>query len=266
MHVAHRLTSRRHFHAQPPVPPDETLAAGRNATFMCFKREATMATQTAFAWLIACALAAAALQRGDAPLPDGPYSHGESHGGASQRVLRIAKDDGITAGQLGALRRKSTIARELLDRVGGLPATILILRADPLLVRQSGVYGRSRFWINGAELFGYVQYQATSLGNPSTECVIVHELAHAVEIAMADRRGGTPGLREFLLSRAPGNDPSNWRGAETAFPRDVAVAVMQELFGRTPRTTFEALADAHHVTLPTVPAVSVARAAPSNPR
>jgi hypothetical protein len=247
------------------MPPDDALAAGRNATFMCFKREATMATQTAFAWLIACALAAAALQRGDAPLPDRPDSHGESRGGTNPKVLRIAKDDGLSAGQLAELRRRSAIARELLDRVGSLPATILIVRADPLLVRQSGLYGRSRFWINGAELFGYVQYQAASLHNASTQCVIMHELAHAVEIAMADRRGGTPGLREFLLSRAPSHDPSNGRRVETTFPRDVAVAVMQELFGGAPRTTFEALAEAHHVTLPTVPAMSVAHAAPSSP-
>ncbi len=223
-----------------------------------------MATQTAFAWLIACALAAAALQRGDAPLPDRSDSHGESRGDASQTVLRIAKDDGITSGQLGELRRRSAIARELLDRVESLPATILIVRAEPLLARQVGVYGRSRFWINGSELFGYVQYQATSLHNPSTQCIIMHELAHAVEIAVADRRDGTPGLQEFLLSRALQDTPSNRRGAETGFPRDVAVAVMQELLGRTPRTTFEALAQAHHVTLPTVPAISVARAAPSS--
>jgi hypothetical protein len=91
----------------------------------------------------------------------------------------------------------------------------------------------------------------------------VHELAHAVEIATADRRGGTQGLRQFLLSRALGEDPSNWRGAETEFPREVAIAVMQELLGRPPRTTFEALAEAYHITLPTALGLRGANAASS---
>jgi hypothetical protein len=222
-----------------------------------------MAAQTSFAWLIACALAAAALQRGDAPLPDRVDSKSESRAGASQRVLRIAAHDDITAGHIAELRRKSTIARELLDRVESLPATILILRAEPLLARQVGAAGRSRFWINGAELFGYVQYQVASLRNPSTECVIAHELAHAVEIATADRRDGTSGLRQFLLSRVPGAEPSNWRGAETEFPRDVAAAVMQELLGRAPRTTLDVLAETHHITLPRAPALRAANAVTS---
>ena len=192
------------------------------------------------------------LQRSDAPAVGRPGSNSDSRGGgAGQRVLRIPKDDGITSSHLAELRRKSATARELLDRIASLPATILIVRGYPLLVRQVGVPGRSRFWIHSGTLFGYLEYQTRSLHNFGTQCVIVHELAHALEVAAVDRRNGTEGLRAFVFSRALGDDPRNWRGAETGFPRDVAEAVLQELLGHAPdRNTLTTLADAHHIALP----------------
>jgi hypothetical protein len=81
--------------------------------------------------------------------------------------------------------------------------------------------------------------------------VIVHELAHALEVAAVDRRKGTGGLRAFVFSRALGDDPRNWRGAETGFPGDVAQAVLQELLGNAPDpNTLTTLAGAHHIALP----------------
>ena len=206
--------------------------------------------------LITCALAAAGLQRGDMPAANPSRSNSDSCGqGARQQVLRVPKEDGITSRHLAELQRQSATARELLDRVTSLPATILILRGYPLLTRQVGVYGRGRFWIDGGHMFGLLEYQTASLHNLGTQCVIVHELAHALEVAGVDRRNGTAGLRAFVLSRALGDHPLNWRGSETEFPREVAVVVLHELLGRVPaRNTLSALAEAHHITLPVVSA------------
>jgi hypothetical protein len=222
-----------------------------------------MTALTSCAWLIACALAAAGLQRGDGPA-GGLGPNDNPRGAANQKVLRISKDDGLTLSQLAELRRHSGTARDLLDRVANLPATILIVRAHPGLVQHTGVYAHGRFWISGDELFGDIQYQPGPLHNVGVQCLIVHELAHAVEVATADRRRGTGGLRAFVLSRARGDYPANWRGTETKFPRDVANAVLRELLCDLPeRNVLAALAEAHHITLPAAPTVT-ASPAPSH--
>jgi len=225
-----------------------------------------MTAQTPLAWLVTCALAAAGLQRGDAPAADPSATNSDSRGGgASQRVLRIPKDDGLTPGHLAELHRESATARALLDRIASLPATILMLRGNPLLVRQVRVYGRGRFSVHRGTLFGYLEYQTGSLHHLGTQCVIVHELAHAFEASAVDRRIGTAGLRAFVLSRALGDDPSNWRGAETAFAREVAEAVLQELLGHAPeRNTLEALAERHHIPIPNVLAARASSAESSS--
>jgi hypothetical protein len=171
---------------------------------------------------------------------------------AEGRVLRIERGDGITRHHLAALQQRSVTARDLLDRVERLPDTILIVRAYPLLVRTTGVYGRGLFWVNGQRLFGYLRYQTESLGNDRPLCILIHELAHAVEMAGVDRGSGTAGLRQFVLSRAVGEDPLNWRGAETEFPPAVAHRVWLELLGRIKGPSgLEALAAERNVRLPT---------------
>ncbi len=168
------------------------------------------------------------------------------------RVLRIERGDGITRHHLAALQQRSSTARDLLARIERLPDTILIIGAYPLLVRTTRVYGRGLFWVHGQRLFGYLRYQTESLGNDRPLCILVHELAHAVEIAGVDRRSGTAGLRQFVMSRAVGEDPLNWRGAETEFPPAVAHRVWLELLGRmTGPSGLEALAAERNVQLPT---------------
>jgi hypothetical protein len=168
-------------------------------------------------------------------------------------VLRIERGDSITDRHIAELRKRSPTAQDLLDRVANLPRTILIVRAYPLLVRTTGLYGRSLFWISGDRLFGYLRYQTESLGNDRPLCILVHELAHAVEAAGVDRSRGTDGLRQFVLSRALGDDPLDWRGAETEFPRVVAHQVWLELLGRSPGSSaLEGIAAERHVVLPAV--------------
>jgi len=174
-----------------------------------------------------------------------------SAGSPAHPVLRVEVGDDITRGHLAALVRRSPTGRDLLARVERLPSTILIVRAYPLLVRSTKVYGRGVFWITGDQLFGHLQYPTESPGNDRPLCILAHELAHAIEVAGVDRRAGTAGLRQFVMSRAVGDDPLNWRGAETEFPRVVAHQVWVELVGHSQAASMlDALALEHHVSLP----------------
>ncbi len=167
----------------------------------------------------------------------------------STAVLRIDRRDKFTPRHLEQLRRGSAMARELLDRVANLRDTILIVRADPALARKSGLYGRTRFWVHAGELFGFVEYQAGPLNSFGTQCLIVHELAHAVEIATTDRKAGTRALRSFVLERAIGSD----LGAETEFPQQVALAVLWQLQRKAAgEDSLERIALSHQITLPPI--------------
>jgi len=209
-----------------------------------------MAARTSLAWILLGALIVAGTQRGDAVAIRVSGSQ-DVHPVASQVVLRIDRRDKMTARQLTQLRAGSATARELLVRVGNLQDTILIVRADPALVGRSRLYGRSRFWVHSGELFGYIQYQAGTLNSLGTQCLIVHELAHAMEIASADWKAGTTAVRDFVLSRALGLSSSQADGSETEFPQQVALLVLGELQGAAARGhTLEQIAEAHHITLP----------------
>lgn len=206
-----------------------------------------MTTRTSLACLILGSITIAGTQRGDVAAA---RTVAGSDGAASQVVLRINKKDSLTRGHLAQLRRGSAMARELLVRVANLPDTILMICADPALVSKAGLYGRSRFWVNTGNLFGYIQYQAGPLNSWGTQCLIVHELAHAVEIATAGRSAGTAAIRDFVLSRAIGLNPAAW-GAETEFPQQVALAVLAELQGKPEQEdTLERIALAHRITFP----------------
>jgi len=169
----------------------------------------------------------------------------------SDRVLRTVRGDNLTTKHLAELQRRSATGRDLVHRIERLRSTVLIIRAYPLLVKTTGLYGRGSFWVAAGRLFGNLQYQTESLGNDRPLCVIVHELAHAMEVAGVDRRSGTQGIREFVLSRATDEDPMNWRGSETEFPRAVTRHVWLELLGPVRGTSaLESLAAAAGVLLP----------------
>ena len=209
-----------------------------------------MATRTSLASILVGTLILAGTQHGDAAGMQGASGDREPRPATTLPVLRIDHRDKMTARQLAQLRGASATARELLVRVENLRDTILIVRADPGLLSRSALYGRSRFWVHSGELFGYIEYQAGRLNRLGTQCLIVHELAHAMEIASDDWKAGTEAVRDFVLSRALELGPSAADGSETEFPQQVALAVLAELEGSAGGRTLEQIAEAHHITLP----------------
>jgi len=204
-------------------------------------------------------IAAACLEGAASPQPESwldagresPLAGGGTASGPTKRVLRIEHGDNLTARHLAELQRRSATGQDLLRRIERLRLTVLIIRAYPLLVKTTGLYGRGLFWVAGGHLFGYLQYQTESLGNDRPLCIIVHELAHALEVATVDRGAGTAAVREFVLSRAIDDDPLNWRGSETEFPRTITHHVWLELLGRVRGpSVLDSLALSNGVSLP----------------
>ena len=192
------------------------------------------------------------------------FAAGDTGMAPGTRVLRIVRGDNLTAKHLAELQRRSATGRDLLERIERLRSTVLIIRAYPLLVKATALYGRGLFWVAAGRLYGDLRYQTESLGNDRPLCSIVHELAHAVEVAGVDRQKGTAAIREFVLSRAIDADPLNWRGSETEFPRAVTRHVWLELLGRVRGTSaLESLAAAAGVLLP---ATQLAQAPGPGPR
>jgi hypothetical protein len=171
-----------------------------------------------------------------------------------QRVVRVPSNDSLTPGNLARLRAKSATARDLLARLELVPEAILIVQAHPRLVQDQRLLGRGRFWVVDGRLFGILEYQAEPAGSPRAVRTLAHELAHALELGMLPRGGGTRGLRSLLELRDRDGDGDPSPGIETDFARAVAYRVHLELLGRLPNSTgLLAQAAQSHVALPRGP-------------
>jgi hypothetical protein len=171
-----------------------------------------------------------------------------------QGVVRVPLNDSLTPGNLARLRAKSATARDLLARLELVPDAIFIVRAHPRLVQDERLLGRGQFWVVQGRLFGILEYQAEPAGSQRAVRTLAHELAHALELGMLPRGGGTRGLRSLLALRDRNGDVDPAPGIETDFARAVAYRVHLELLGRVPSST-ELLAQAErsHVALPRGP-------------
>ena len=182
----------------------------------------------------------------------GPLIADGSH--SIQRVVRAPSNDSLTPGNLARLRARSATARDLLARLELVPDAILIVRAHPRLVQDQRLLGRGQFWVVHGRLFGILEYQAEPAGSQRAVRTLAHELAHALEVGMLPRSGGTRGLRSLLELRDRGGDVDRAPGIETDFARAVAYRVHLELLGKLPNSTgLLAQAAQSHVALPRGP-------------
>lgn len=167
------------------------------------------------------------------------------------RVVRVPLNDALTPGNFARLEAKSATARDVLARLELVPDAIFIVQAHPRLVQDERLLGRGRFWVVQDRLFGVLEYQAEPAGSPRALRILAHELAHALEVGMLPRSGGTRVLRARLELRDRDGDVDRAPGIETDFARAVAYRVRLELLGRLPNST-ELLAQAErsHVVIP----------------
>jgi len=167
-----------------------------------------------------------------------------------ERVLRVLPNDQLTREHMQRATTGSATARELVSRIERLQNTVLILRANPVLVQQDGLLGRGKFWVVHGHLYGLLEYQAEPLGSNRAVRILAHELAHALEIAVAPRGWDTASLRPLVLERERKEENGLAPGIETEFARAVGYRVQLELLGRlTGPSTLSAIADQTHLAL-----------------
>jgi len=179
---------------------------------------------------------------------DGPATLHADQTGTS--VLRVLPNDRLTRQHLVRAAAASTTARELLVRVERLPDTVLILRAHPLLTREENLLGRGQFWVVHGHLYGLLEYQAEPVGSYRAIRIITHELAHALEVAVAPRGADTASLRPLVLAREKTENKGPVPGVETEFARAVGYRVQLEMLGRlTGPSALSEVADNSHLAL-----------------
>jgi hypothetical protein len=183
---------------------------------------------------------------------DGPVKLHAQQPGAD--VVRVPPNDSLTRQHLVHAAAASSTARELLSRVERLQDTVLILRAHPLLTREENLLGRGRFWVVRGHLYGLLEYQAEPVGSYRAIRIIAHELAHALEVGMADRGVDTESLRPLVVAREKAEDKGPVPGVETEFARAVGYRVQLEMLGRlTGPSALSEAADNSHLALGLAP-------------
>jgi hypothetical protein len=169
---------------------------------------------------------------------------------ATNSVLRVLPDDGLTRQHLGRAIAGSSTARELIARIEQLQDCVLILRAHPLLTVQEHLLGRGQFWVVHGHLYGLLEYQAEPLGGYRALRIINHELAHALEVGLAPRGIDTASLRPLVLARESEETRGPVPGVETEFARAVGYRVQLELLGRLQGpSALSTVADETHLAL-----------------
>ena len=110
--------------------------------------------------------------------------------------------------------------------------------------------GRGKFWVVRGHLYGLLEYQAEPVGSNRAVRILAHELAHALEVAVAPRGWDTDSLRPLVLERERKEENGPVSGIETEFARAVGYRVQLELLGRlTGPSTLSAIADQTHLAL-----------------
>lgn len=167
-----------------------------------------------------------------------------------EHVLRVLPNDRLTREHLQRATTGSATARELLGRIERLQDAVLILRANPVLVQQDGLLGRGKFWVVRGHLFGLLEYQAEPVGSNRAVRILAHEMAHALEVALAPRGLDTDSLRPLMLERERKEEKGPVPGIETEFARAVGYRVQLELLGKLAGpSTLSAIADQTHLAL-----------------
>ncbi len=170
----------------------------------------------------------------------------------TRAVLRVPLNDHLTPGNLARLRAGSATARDLLACLERVPDAVITVRAHPLLIQEARLLGRGRFWVVGHRLFGLLEYQAEPAGSHRALRVLVHELAHALEVGMLPRGRDLRALRSQIEVRELDEGFDLAPGIETDFARTVSYCVHLELWGRRPdgMSGLEARARLSHIELP----------------
>lgn len=156
-------------------------------------------------------------------------------------VLRVGRNDPVTRHNLDLLVSRSPTGRDLVARIERLPATTIVVRARPYLMRDIGLPGRGRFRVSRDRFQGTVEYQAEPAGNHQAARVLAHELAHVLEVGLARERRHASASATLTFACTAEEGPVATGiplpAGETEFATVVGRQVWRELGTRDPRTS-----------------------------
>jgi hypothetical protein len=150
------------------------------------------------------------------------------------QVLRVQPNDPLTRHNLAKLAERSATARDVIERLQQFDDAVLIIRAHPMLVRETQAIGRGKLWVVNGRLYGVFEYQAEPRGSLRPLRVLAQQLGHALEVALAPRGQDTRTLRKVLVTREDLDEPMfATASVETEFARLIGRRVATELSGKT---------------------------------
>lgn len=177
---------------------------------------------------------------------------------ASNRVdelvlaVNIPKGDSVTLEWMTTVAERSPTFREMLQVL--LDAqhirVTLISRFD--LYRRTRLPGKGTFTAHDGRISALLEFDRSRMEPIPEMRAIVHELAHAVEIACLPRPADTAALRELLAARHISwvVSPDFGERLETGFPGAIVRAVMSERDENSEEGQLRTVAATFGLTLP----------------
>lgn len=175
--------------------------------------------------MVACVVTAPSAQAADPP-SKGVAAPPELVGLLS--ALMIVEGDYPAHEWTATLARRSPTFREMLGVLLRTPHMRVTLRSRTDLRRTTGLAGRGTFATHDGRVYGLLEFDRSRLDPVIQLRALVHELAHAVEIACLPAPEETAELRQQLTERKGGYRAGLINAIETPFPNAVVRAVMGE--------------------------------------
>lgn len=171
-------------------------------------------------------------------------------------AVTMVEDDYLAHEWTTALARRSPTFREMLRVLLRTPHLRVTLLSKTDLRRTTGLAGRGTFATHEGRVFGLLEFDRSRLEPVPQFRAIVHELAHAVEIACLPAPEETAELRRQLEERQGLYSAGFLNDLETPFPNAVVRVVMAEHDAWSDTGRLRALAETFDLKLPEVEAVA----------
>ncbi|MBI3264098.1 MAG: hypothetical protein HYZ58_13245 [Acidobacteria bacterium] len=171
-------------------------------------------------------------------------------------AVTIVEDDLLAQEWTTVLARRSPTFRDMLRALLRTPHLRVTLLSKTDLRRTTGFAGRGTFVTHDGRVYGLLEFDRSRLDPVPQLRAIVHELAHAVEIACLPVPEETAELRRQLEERQGEYAAGFLNALETPFPNSVVRVVMAEHDVRSDTGRLRALAETFGLKLPEVEAVA----------
>lgn len=171
-------------------------------------------------------------------------------------AVTLVDGDSIALEWMTVLARRSPTFREMLGVLLRTPHVRVTLLSRPDLRRTTRYAGRGIFTARDGRVWGLLEFDRSRLDPVPQLRMIVHEIAHAVEIACLPASDETAELRRQLEERQGLYSAGFLDALETPFPNAVVRAVMAEHDALSDTGRLRALAETFGLKLPVAEALA----------